>query len=93
MTGAMTRDPSGPGPAETRIVLRTLRTDLADLFDYARSYGLTDQEIRDLVEEVLDPPPLCAGPADWRRQIDEEPCDGFASPGSDFCPSHDPDLL
>lgn len=93
MTGAMTRDPSGPGPMETVIALRALRRDLIEATVQARAFQIDDEEIRAVLEEVLDPPRLCAGPADWRRQLDEEPCDGVASPGSDYCPSHDPDLL
>lgn len=92
MTGAMSRDPKGAGPAEISLVLRSFRRDLADLVSQARAYALDDAEIRDLLEEALEAR-YCAGPADWRQAIEEEPCEGFAEPGSDYCPSHDPDRL
>lgn len=44
-----------------------------------------------------DDPPTCAHePGLWRSGAypgSGEVCDEPASPGSDFCPAHDPDLL
>lgn len=93
MTGALSRDPQGPGPAETALALRALRRDLSALVEQARAYRLDDAELRGLLEEALNPPPLCAGPADWRQGLDEDVCDAPAAPGSDYCPGHDPDLI
>lgn len=43
------------------------------------------------MNDAEDDGPLCAGEPDWRRDSHAEECWEPAEPGSDYCPTHNPD--